>query len=139
MSKISEIRILKLSMRYFLLLLITISLISCYNSERNCTDFKTGTFEFEALVGTELTKTTFVRNDSIEIDYFRGKADTSAIRWINPCEYIVTKKNPKSQAEKRAIHMKILATEGATYTFEYNIVGETRKERGTAVKVGSRQ
>tara|TARA_R100000935_G_scaffold55682_2_gene85955 strand:- start:48545 stop:48919 length:375 start_codon:yes stop_codon:yes gene_type:complete len=123
-------------MRYFLLLLFATSLTGCYNSERNCSDFRTGTFEFEALVGTELTKTTFVRNDSIEIDYFRGKADTSAIRWINACEYIVTKKNPKNQAEKRAIHMKILATEGSTYTFEYNIVGETRKEQGTAVKVG---
>ncbi|MAZ72440.1 MAG: DNA topoisomerase IV [Flavobacteriaceae bacterium] len=122
-------------MRFFLLVGLLLSLSSCYHSERNCTDFKTGTFEFEALVGTQLTKTTFVRNDSIEIDYFRGKADTSYIRWINACEYIVTKKNPKNQAEKRAIHMKILATDGDTYTFEYNIVGETRKERGTAVKV----
>ncbi len=122
-------------MRFFFLLLSLTTLVSCYESERNCSDFKTGTFEFEALVGTELSKTTFVRTDSIEVDYFRGKADTSYIRWINPCEYIVTKKNPKNQAEKRAIHMKILATDGANYTFEYNIVGETRKERGTAVKV----
>jgi|TARA_R110002020_G_scaffold4110_4_gene18350 hypothetical protein len=102
---------------------------------RDCEAFKTGTFEFEALVGTEITKTTFVRNDSIEIDYFRGKADTSYIRWINDCEYIVKKKNPKNQAEKRAIHMKILSTEGNTYQFEYNLVGEPRKEKGTAVKV----
>ncbi|RDK85366.1 DNA topoisomerase IV [Marinirhabdus gelatinilytica] len=116
------------------MLLATI-LTGCYNTERNCAHFKTGTFEFEALVGTELTKTTFVRNDSIEIDYFRGKADTSYIRWINNCEYVVTKKNPKNQAEKRAIHMKILATDGDSYTFEYNIVGETRKERGTAGKI----
>lgn len=126
-------------MRFSLLILCLTTLTSCYNSERNCADFKTGTFEFEALVGTELTKTTFVRNDSIEIDYFRGKADTSYIRWINKCEYVVTKKNPKNQAEKRAIHMKILATDGAKYTFEYNIVGEIRKEQGTAVKVGTRQ
>lgn len=122
-------------MRFFLFILCIASFTSCYTSERNCEDFKTGTFEFEALIGTELTKTTFVRTDSIEIDYYRGKADTSNIRWINSCEYVVTKKNPKNQAEKRAIHMKILATEGAMYTFEYNIVGEIRKERGTAVKV----
>ncbi|HBR53773.1 MAG TPA: DNA topoisomerase IV, partial [Flavobacteriaceae bacterium] len=55
--------------------------------------------------------------------------------WINDCEYIVKKKNPKNQAEKRAIHMKILSTEGNTYQFEYNLVGEPRKEKGTAVKV----
>jgi hypothetical protein len=126
-------------MRFFLFIVCLTTLTSCYNSERNCADFKTGTFEFEALVGTELTKTTFKRNDSIEIDYFRGKIDTSYIRWINACEYIVTKKNPKNQAEKRAIHMKILATQGANYTFEYNIVGETRKERGTAIKVNGSQ
>ena len=125
-------------MRFFLYLVSLTTLTSCYNTERNCADFRTGTFEFEAVVGTELSKTTFKRNDSIEIDYFRGKADTSYIRWINACEYVVTKKNPKNQAEKRAIHMKILSTKGAEYIFEYNIVGETRKERGTAVKVGSK-
>jgi hypothetical protein len=124
-------------MRILLLILFVTSLISCSNPKRNCDNFKTGTFEFEALVGTELTKTTFVRNDSIEIDYFRGKADTSTIRWINSCEYIVTKKNPTSQAEKRAIHMKILTTAGDTYTFEYSIVGESRKERGKAIKIGT--
>ena len=117
------------------LIFIVISLTSCYEVTRDCADFKTGTFEFEALVGTELTKTTSVRNDSIEIDYYKGVADTSLVRWINTCEYIVTKRNPKNQAEKQAIHMKILSTEGNSYTFEYNIVGEHRKERGTAVKV----
>lgn len=124
-------------MRFLAAILLLTTLTSCYNTERDCSSFKTGTFEFEALVGTELTKTTFVRNDSLEIDYFRGKADTSYIRWINSCEYVVTKKNPKNQAEKRAIHMKILATEGDTYMFEYNIVGEVRKERGTAIKTNS--
>lgn len=129
---------MKLVRRIFCLSLIIVFTTSCYEVERNCADFKIGTFEFEALVGTELTKTTFKRSDSIEIDYFRGKADTSTIRWINDCEYIVTKKNPKNQAEKRAIHMKILSTEGNTYLFEYNIVGDTRKEKGTAVKVSSK-
>ena len=108
---------------------------SCYEVTRDCSQFKTGTFEFEALVGTELSKTTFKRNDSIEIDYFRGKADTSYIRWINDCEYIVTKKNPKNQAERRAVHMKILSTDADTYTFEYSIVGANRKEKGTAKRV----
>lgn len=123
-------------MRYFFLLLLIIVTISCYRQERNCTGFKTGTFEFEALVGTEILKTTFVRNDSIEIDYFQGKADTSSIRWINDCEYIVKKLHPKNMAEEKAIHMKILYTEGNSYTFEYGIVGQSQKKRGTAVKVG---
>ncbi|MCW8980600.1 MAG: DNA topoisomerase IV [Altibacter sp.] len=109
--------------------------VGCYEPERNCTDFKTGTFEFEAVVGTEVLTTTFVRNDSIEIDYFRGKADTSTVRWINDCEYIVKKKNPKNRSEEKAIHMKILTTGKNEYVFEYNVVGETRKQKGTAKKV----
>ncbi|GHC51919.1 DNA topoisomerase IV [Ulvibacter litoralis] len=122
-------------MRFLLLVLSLFLLQSCYNVERNCTDYKSGTFEFEALVGTELLTTTFVRNDSIEIDYFKGKADTSSVRWINDCEYIVQKLNPKNQAEKKAIHMKILSTAENEYTFEYNTVGSSTKQKGTAKKV----
>lgn len=105
---------------------------SCYNVERNCIDFKTGTFEFEAVIGTEVLTTTFIRNDSIEIDYFRGKADTSSIRWINDCEYIVKKLNPKNRAEEKAIHMKILTTKTNEYLFEYNVVGDSKKQKGVA-------
>ena len=115
--------------------LFLFTLISCYQPERDCKKFKTGTFEFKALVGTQLETTTFKRNDSIEIDYYQGKADTSSIRWINDCEYIVQKINPKNRAEEKAIHMKILTTDNNEYTFEYNIVGQTNKQKGTAVKV----
>jgi hypothetical protein len=118
-----------------LLLLSVLLLVSCYQPERNCAHFKTGTFEFETLVGTEILKTTFVRNDSIEIDYFRGKADTSSIRWLNDCEFIVKHLNPKNIGEKKTMHMKILTTDNDTYLFEYNIVGDTRKEKGTARKI----
>ena len=33
----------------------------------------------------------------MEIDYFQGKVDTSSVRWINDCEYIVKKRNPPIQ------------------------------------------
>ncbi len=124
-------------MRIAFLLLFIISLSSCYNAERNCIDFKTGSFEFKALVGTELLTTTFVRSDSIEIDYFRGKADTSLIRWINDCEYIAKKLNPKNRAEEKSIHMKILTTSNNEYQFEYNIVGNENKQRGKAIRIGN--
>ena len=122
-------------MRFLLPLLVTLLLTSCYHAERNCAYFKTGTFEYEALVGTEMLTTTFVRKDTIEIDYFKGKADTSSIRWINDCEYIVKKINPKRMAEEKAIHMKILTTNGEEYIFEYNIVGDTKKQKGTVKKI----
>lgn len=122
-------------MRFLLILITIVSFSSCYNAERNCSKFRTGTFEFETLVGTEVQKTSFERNDSIEIDYYQGKADTSSIRWINDCEYIIKKLNPKNMAEEKAIHIKILTTDKDTYVFEYNIVGQTNKERGTARKI----
>jgi hypothetical protein len=107
----------------------------CYESDRNCADFKTGSFEFEALVGTEMFTTTIVRNDSIEIDFFQGKSDTSSIRWINNCEYIIKKLNPKNQAEKKAILIKILTTSQDQYTFEFSEVGKTQTSKGVAYRV----
>lgn len=108
---------------------------SCYTTERNCKKFKTGTFEFESYLNGELVKTTFVRNDSIEIDYFKNETDTSSIRWINDCEYILTNLNPKNMAEEKPLHMKILTTDGNTYTFEYSVVGENKKQQGTAKRI----
>jgi hypothetical protein len=111
------------------------SLSACYQPQRNCEDFRTGTFEFESYLEGELVKSRFIRNDSIEIDFFRGKTDTSSVRWINDCEYLISNLNPKNRAEEKPIHIKILTTEGNTYTFEYGLVGEARKQRGTVVKV----
>ncbi len=117
------------------ILLFSILANSCYEQERNCANFHTGTFEFETFLNGELEKTRFIRNDVIEIDYFRGKSDTATIRWINDCEYIVQKVHPKNMAEEKAIHMKILATNKNTYTFEYGLVGSANKQRGTAKKI----
>ena len=122
---------MRICVSLFVLSLIT----SCYSPERNCQKFKTGTFSYEALVGTEVLTTVFVRTDTLEIDYFQNKSDTYSIRWINDCEYIVQKINPKNRAEKKAIHMKILTTQNNTYLFEYNIVGDSQKQKGTAKKI----
>ncbi|CAM3393573.1 DNA topoisomerase IV [Aequorivita lipolytica] len=121
-------RILLVLMGYFLC-------TGCYEKQRVCSDFRTGTFEFEALSGTEVFKTTITRNDSIEIDFFQGKSDTSSIRWINDCEYVLKKINPKNQAEKKAILIKILTTDKDDYTFEFSEVGKTQKSKATARKI----
>lgn len=123
------------SMQKFSILLLVCLMTSCYQPERNCADFKTGTFEFESFIDGELVKTRFIRKDSIEIDYFQGEVDTSSVRWINDCEYILKNLNPKNRAEEKPLYMKILTTKGNTYTFEYSLVGETAKQQGTAIKV----
>jgi len=116
------------------LLPLSLLAIACFEPERNCADFKTGVYTFEAMVGTQLESTTFERLDTLEIDHFRGKADTSRIRWINDCEYILEKLHPKNRAEEKAVHMKILTTSGNSYSFEYNIVGQSKKQKGTAYR-----
>jgi len=122
-------------MKKILILPLLLSLISCYNAEHNCKDFKTGKFKFDYKVdGVEKT-TAFERNDSIEIETFEGKTDTSSIRWVSDCEYILQKIHPKNMAEKNAINMKILTTSKNSYTFEFGIVGSDKKQRGTVEKI----
>ncbi len=121
--------------KLILVLILAGSLTSCYQPERRCADFRTGTFEFESYLDGELVKSRFVRTDSIEIDFFRGETDTSAIRWINDCEYLIRNLNPENRSEEKPLHIKILTTDGDSYTFEYGLVGDSKKQRGTAVKV----
>ncbi len=118
-----------------LIALLTLLLFSgCYEPERNCRDFRNGRFTFSSEINGETKTTTFVREGNREIDYFEGKSDTSEVRWINECEYIIKKLNPTNSAEKQSIQIKIIATSGNSYTFEYNKVGSTQKSRGTAYK-----
>ena len=110
-------------------------LISCYNQERNCKDFKTGKFRFDFEVNGIKKTTIFQRNESIEIETFDGKTDTSSIRWVNDCEYVLEKLHPKNLLEKKAIGMRILTTSKKTYTFEFGIVGSDKKQKGTVAKI----
>lgn len=115
-------------------LFVIFIIASCYGPQRDCARFKQGSFSFTTHIDGEEVTTTFHRNDAIEIDYFEGKIDTSSVRWINDCEYIVKKINPKNKSEEKSVHMKILSTTDSSYTFEYNIVGQSQKSRGTAIK-----
>ncbi|GGW63102.1 hypothetical protein DFQ11_102300 [Winogradskyella epiphytica] len=127
-------------MKLFGGLLLLILFTSCYSVERNCTDYKTGTFEFTYVIdGIEETGR-FTRTENYNIDYYEGKADSSSIRWINDCEFILKKLNPQTNSEKDAIHMKILSTTEDTYTFEYKLAVKRpnkplRVEKGVAKKV----
>lgn len=132
-KKVSNFSKMKLQ-NIFIVTILCLFFTSCYKQERNCAKFKTGTFEYETYLDGELQKSTFVRNDSIEIDFFKGKSDTASIRWINNCEYVLTNLNPKSMAERKPLHIKILTTEKDSYVFEYGIVGESKKQKGTIYK-----
>lgn len=122
-------------MKQILLILSIFTLAGCYQQERNCADFKTGSFRFEHEVDGVKKVTQFTRNDSIEIETFEGKTDTATIRWVSDCEYILQKKNPKNRAEAKAIVMKILTTTKDSYTFEFGIVGSDVRQKGTVTKL----
>lgn len=122
--------------KQFFLGIVLVLLASCKQPpQRNCTDFKTGEFSFTTIVNGEEKKTTFHRTLDTEVDYFEGKRDTSSVRWINDCEYVLKNKNPKNKAEEKSIHIKILTTTDSSYTFEYNAIGDKRKFKGTAYKI----
>ncbi len=125
----------QIKMKKIIILLLLLPLLSCYNTEHNCKDFKTGKFKFEYKVEGVKKTTVFERNDSIEIETFEGKTDTSRIRWVNDCEYVLQKIHPKNMVEKKAIMMKILTTTKNSYIFEFGIVGSDAKQRGTVEKV----
>ena len=123
-------------MKKLILLFGLLTLSSCLDTaERNCKDFKTGKFQFEYEVDGVKKTTTFIRTENQEIDFYEGKSDTSSIRWINDCEYVIQKINPKNMQEKKAIAMKILTTSKNSYTFEFGIVGSPEKQVGTVTKV----
>ncbi len=115
--------------------LLLLLLTSCYPIERNCSDFKTGTFTFDYVIDGENKTGKFVRTEDFSIDYFENKVDSASIRWVNDCEFVLKKLNPKRMSEEKAIHFKILTTTASSYTFEYNFVGETNKQKGTANRI----
>lgn len=111
-------------------------LISCYSVERDCNDFRTGSFEFSTSINDSVVKSTFIRTDNYEIEEFNGVKDSSTIRWVNECEFILTKINPSTNQEKRPIRIKILRTMGDSYDFEYSQVSNpSRVNRGTVNKI----
>lgn len=123
-----------MNLRILLLLFI---FSSCYNSERNCKKFQTGTFEFESISNNGDTLVTkFKRTKDLEIGYFNNTIDSSYVNWVSDCECILKKIRPKSLNERKSVQMKILSTSEDTYLFEYMFVGDIQnKQRGSAKKI----
>lgn len=116
----------------FKILLIIFLATSCYEVQRDCNNFRTGTFESQIILNKVLFTSTFKRTESLQVESFRGQVDSASVRWINDCEMIFKTINPKILAEKKDIHLKILNTTENTYSFEYGYVGEANKQKGTA-------
>ncbi len=122
-------------MKYLSTLILLLLLTSCYEFERNCSDYQTGYFRSEIEIDGKTYTSIFNRSKDLQIETYNKKTDSSSLRWINDCEVIFTTINPKSMAAKKDVHLKILTTTDSTYTFEYSYVGEVTKQKGIAYKV----
>ncbi len=115
-------------------ILLVVGLSSCYQPERDCKAYKTGTFSFNYKVGDTVKVGKFVRGKKYSVDYYEGKIDSASIRWFNDCEFVL-----QDIRSKTAIHYKIVSTTDSSYTFQYNkAVKDSNKEldvrTGTAYK-----
>ena len=115
-------------------ILIFFLFINCSIPDRKCQEFKTGDYEFKTMIDGKEYVSNFKRSDSIEIEFFQGTTDTSSVRWVSDCEFILKNINPKKS--KTSISMKILSTKENSYVFEYSIVGDNSNiRRGEAFKL----
>ncbi|NCO64863.1 MAG: DNA topoisomerase IV [Flavobacteriales bacterium] len=122
-------------MKKFLILLITLSFLGCYQTERDCKLFKTGKFYSEVTIDGVLYTSEFERFEYLQVETYNQKSDSAQVRWINDCEVVFKTIHPKSMADHKDIHLKILTTTDSSYTFEYSYVGETKKQKGMAFKI----
>ena len=131
-----ETFLMKYNLQYTIYSILILTLLtSCDKQERNCTDFKTGKFEFTQEIDGKKQTSTFERTEKLQIETFNKKTDTASVRWVNDCEFVLEKLHPKNMQEKKAISMKILSTKDKTNIFEYSFVGEAKKQQGPVTKI----
>lgn len=118
--------------RLFILFLLT----SCYSVDRDCENFKMGEFEFTYKLNDTIQRSLFTRTLDYEIEEFNSVIDSSSISWLNDCEFLLTKVNPKTNQEKRPVRIKIIRTYENSYDFEYSSVNEPIIiKRGTVIRI----
>lgn len=122
-------------MRMLLLGFITILFSSCYSDNRQCQDYRTGSFVWEQEAGGKLLRTSFVRTENLQIETFENKVDSARVEWVNNCEWRLIPINPKKNADSRAYLFKIMTTTEDSYTFEFVQTGRDQVYRGTAKRV----
>jgi hypothetical protein len=122
---------------HFFLLSLVLLISGCYQAQLDCKSFKTGTYLSEITIQGKKQFTKSIRTDKMVIETYKGKTDTASIRWVNDCEFILTKLHPKNMAEQNAVSIRIRSTTKNSYTFDYGIVGNPHREQGKATKLAN--
>lgn len=118
-----------------LLFLFLLVFVSCYQVERQCSDFQTGTYTSSITIKDSTYHSVFTRTKDLQVETYKGHVDSTTVRWINDCEVVFRTINPKNMQERKDIHLKILTTTDSTYSFEYSYIGEQTKQKGTAKRI----
>ncbi len=121
--------------KIFTLIITCLLFSSCYQPERDCKNYKTGSFKFTYELGEIVKEGKFTRDEKYSVDYYENKIDSATVRWFNDCEFVLQDLNSKT-----AIHYKIISTTDSSYTFQYkSAVKNPNKElivkTGTAFKI----
>ncbi|HIP37210.1 MAG TPA: DNA topoisomerase IV [Crocinitomix sp.] len=120
-------------MKYLYVFLLA-SIISCNNpSNLKPNQLRIGTFKTFIKDGNYESLAT--RNDSIQIETFDKKKDTFYIKWKSNFEYILLKKNPKNDLDKKEFIVKITGVKQNSYTFTAYFKGSNYKQKGKAIKI----
>jgi len=121
-------------MRYFAIIIIVFTTVSCLkNNNARVDDLKNGSFK--TTLEDKETISYATRNDSLQIEDFKGIKDTFNIKWIDQFEYVLVKRNPKTMLDSTPFHVKITGIKNNTYTFNAYYKGSNFKQKGTAVKI----
>lgn len=110
-----------------------ILLSSCLKSSSSVQEFRVGTFK--TVLEDNESVSMAVRNDSIQIETFENKKDTFDIRWINPFEYVLRKKSPRTLLDSTDFHVKIVSISEKSYEFKAFYAGSNFQQKGTAYKI----
>jgi hypothetical protein len=117
------------------LIITSLLFSSCYQPERDCKKYKTGSFKFTYKLGETVKEGKFTRDEKYSVDYYENKIDSATVRWFNDCEFVL-----QDIHNKTAIQYKIISTTDSSYTFQYkSAVKDPNKElivkTGTAFKI----
>lgn len=121
-------------MRYFWVLTLGLLLTSCLkNSSGSVEDFRVG--RFKTILEDNETISIAARNDSLQFEIYEQVTDTFIIKWLDPFEYVLRKKNPKTLLDSTDFHVKITGISENSYDFKAFYSGSNFQQKGTAYKI----
>ncbi|PID69352.1 MAG: DNA topoisomerase IV [Flavobacteriales bacterium] len=120
-------------MRVIFTLIISLVLFGCDSGMANVKNFKTGEFK-TYLDDIDATSHAF-RDDSLQIEIYKGVKDTFLIKWNSNFEYELIHASPKSKLDSTPFIVKITGVKNNSYKFTAHYKGSNYKQKGRVEKI----